>query len=341
MRAVVYTTTGPSSVLEPTERPVPVPGAGEVRVRVVRSGVNPTDWKARKGSTDGTPLDDPQVPNQDGSGVIDAVGPGVSDRRVGQRVWVWDAAWQRTDGTAQELVILPVAHVVDLPDDETYDAGASLGIPALTAHRALTSNESWPSRLTPGALEGATVLVAGGAGAVSHAAIQLAVWAGATVVTTVSGDEKATLASAAGAHHVVNYRTEDVAARVRELAPDGVDTVVEVNASANLSIDVEVVRTGGTIAVYTSESSNPLPVPVRPSMLANIGYQFIMTYTTTPEQKQSAVDDVSAALAAGVLRVGAEHGLPITTFSLEQTAAAHDAVEQATVGKVLIEVTPD
>lgn len=339
MKAVVYTATGPSSVLTLTDRPMTEPGEGEVRVRIVRSGVNPTDWKARKGASPGVAMPAPQVPNQDGSGVVDAVGPGVTDVEIGRRVWVWDAAWQRSDGTAQELVVLPVGQVVALPDDESYETGASLGIPALTAHRALTANENWPARLSPGSLEGAVVLVAGGAGAVSHAAIQLAAWAGATVVTTVSTDEKAELARAAGAHHVVNYRTEDVAARVGEIAPDGVDTVVEVNLAANLGLDIDVSATNGTIAVYTSEPPDPLPVPVRQSMTKNLRYQFVLTYTTSPQQKQHAVADVSAALSAGALRVGVEHGLPVTTFALADTAAAHDAVEQATVGKVLVDVS--
>jgi NADPH2:quinone reductase len=183
MRAVVYSEAGGPDVLRLVERPVPEPGPGEVRVRVRVSGVNPTDWKARRGE-----LAFPEVvPNQDGAGTIDGVGEGVDASRVGERVWVWEAAWQRPDGTAQEYVVLPERQAVRLPDGVSFDAGASLGIPALTAHRCLTLSELGPSRLAPGALAAQTILVAGGAGAVGHAEIQLARWAGARVITTVSG----------------------------------------------------------------------------------------------------------------------------------------------------------
>jgi NADPH2:quinone reductase len=262
----------------------------------------------------------------------------VTGLAPGDRVWVWDAAYQRTDGTAQELAIVPAAQVVPLPASASFDIGATLGIPALTAHRALTAAEAGPERLAPGALAGTTVLVAGGAGAVGHAAIQLAVWAGATVITTVSSDEKAALARSAGAHHVVNYREEDTAARIRELASDGVSTIVEVNATANIDLDVEVIALGGTIAIYTSDANSHLPVPVRPAMQKNARLQFILTYTTSDEQKRNAVDAISAAATDGVLEVGEDVGLPITRFALEDTAAAHRAVEDGAVGKVLIDV---
>jgi len=181
MRAVVYTETGPSSVLHLVDHETPEPGPGEVRVRVVRSGVNPTDWKSRTGSAPGQALPfDEVVPNQDGSGVVDAVGSGVDRLAVGDRVWVMLAAHQRPTGTAQELTVLPQERVVALPEGAGFDLGASLGVPAVTAHRALTTSEDGPDRLSPGALAGTTVLVAGGAGAVGNAAIQLAVWAGAT-----------------------------------------------------------------------------------------------------------------------------------------------------------------
>jgi NADPH2:quinone reductase len=338
--AISYDRTGPASVLRLSERPIPEPGNGEVRVRVVVSGVNPTDWKARLGSGASTRLASPQVPNQDGAGVVDAVGADVTGLDLGQRVWLWDAAFQRSEGTAQEFVVLPSRQVVPLPDGESFDAGASLGIPALTAHRALTAREGGPTRLAPHTLDDVVVLVAGGAGAVSHAAIQLAVWAGGTVITTVSGDRKAELARAAGAQHIINYRSEDTAARIREIAPDGCDLIVEVNATANLSLDLEVAAPNGTIAVYTSESADPLPIPARPSMVKNLRFQFIMTYLTTPEQKQDAVDSVSEALAAGALRVGDEYGLPIIRYPLAEAAAAHQAVADNAVGKVLIDVAP-
>ena len=338
MRAIEYAKTGPADVLTLVDRAQPTPGPGEVVVRIAVSGVNPTDWKARAGSGDGKTLDRPQVPNQDGAGVVERVGDSVTSVTPGDRVWVWDAADKRPDGTAQELALIPASQVVPLPDSVSFDVGASLGIPALTAHQALTAREGGPTELAPRALDGVVVLVAGGAGAVSHAAIQLAVWAGATVLTTVSSDEKRALAEAAGARHVINYKTDDVAARVAEIAPNGVDIVVEVNAIANLELDLTVLAGGGTISMYAATGTENASVPIRVAMGKNARLQFLLTYTTSLAQKQAAVRSVSAAVLAGVLEVGAEHGLPITRFPLERTADAHSAVEDNVVGKVLIDV---
>src|SRR5918911_2071463 len=163
-RAVVYTRNGGPEVLEVVERPVPEPGPGEVRVRIARSGVNPTDWKSRQRNT-GAPVEPPQVPGQDGAGVVDAVGEGVEAALHGLRVWVWEAAYQRPHGTAQEYALVPARQVVLLPDAASDDLGAALGIPFVTAHRCLTVTEGGPDRLGPGALSGRTVLVAGGGGA--------------------------------------------------------------------------------------------------------------------------------------------------------------------------------
>jgi len=336
VKAVTYDRTGPSSVLGLHEVPVLEPADGEVRVRIVVSGVNPTDWKARANTAQA--VDSPRTPNQDGAGVVDAVSPGVAGLAVGDRVWVWDAAFERTQGTAQELAILPANQVVPLPREASFDVGASLGIPALTAHRALTAHDGGPTRLAPGALAGRVVLVTGGAGAVSHAAIQLARWAGATVISTVSGDEKAELARRAGAQHVINYRETDVAAEVLRIAEQGVDTIVDVNAVANVATDLAVIRPGGTVAVYASDSEEPLAIPLGVAMRKNVRFQFVLTYTVTPEQKRDAVSAVSAAVADGALPVGEQYGLPLTRFALADTAAAHDAVEAGTVGKVLIDV---
>lgn len=338
MKAIVYEKTGPSSVLTLQDKALAQPGPAEVRVRLVVSGVNPTDWKSRSGGGSGSRLEAPKVPNQDGAGIIDEIGSGVTELGVGDRVWLRDVAWGSNEGTAQEFVVVPAAKAVALPDAESFDTGASLGIPALTAHRALTSNEHGPARLSPGSLAGRTVLVTGGAGAVGHAAIQLARWAGATVISTVSGDRKAELARLAGARSVINYRTDDVVRAVREAAPDGVDTIVDVNAPANLESGLQVLKPGGTISVYAANPGESLTIPIRESMTKNVRYQFILTYTVTDEQKQLAVAAVTEALQAGALRVGEEHGLPLTRFPLEETAAAHDAVEHGTIGKVLIDV---
>jgi NADPH:quinone reductase len=336
MRAIIYSTTGDSDVLRLEECPVPEPGPGEVRVRVHVSGVNPTDWKQRRAGGSGNPTPLPElVPNHDGAGIVDAVGSGVPTERVGERVWLWEAAWQRAGGTAQEFVALPAQQAVPLPDAATFELGASLGIPALTAHRCLTVSVGGPQRLAPGALAGRVVLVAGGAGAVGNAAIQLARWAGATVVSTVSGPDKAALARAAGADTVVNYRTGDPVAEIRRVAPDGVDIVVEVAPAANAALNAEVLGIGGTVAGYAGAD---LAFQSWPLMRKNVGYQFVLVYTVPAPAKQHAVQDVCAAVAAGAIRVGAEAGLPLHRYPLEQTAQAHDAVEAGAVGKVLIDV---
>lgn len=339
MKAVTYSQTGEPDVLRLTQRSMPEPGPGEVRVRVKVSGVNPTDWKARRGRSPGQPLAYPEiVPNQDGSGVIDAVGSGVSPDRVGERVWLWEAAWQRADGTAQEFLALPERQAVALPDHASFDLGASLGIPALTAHRCLTVSDVGPHRLAPGALAGRVVLVAGGAGAVGNSAIQLAKWAGATVITTVSGPEKARLARAAGADEVVNYRTEDAVAAIGQFAPGGVDIVVEVAPTTNAALNHAVTGTGGTIAVYAIEDHAELAVPLWPLVQKNIGYRFVLVYTVSEAAKREAVEDVCAAVAAGALQAGEAAGLPLHRLPLDQTAAAHAAVEAGAIGKVIIDV---
>ncbi|MFB2598460.1 NADPH:quinone reductase [Herbiconiux sp. P17] len=337
MRAIVYTTNGPSDVLRLEERPIAEPAAGEVRVRVAVSAVNPTDWKNRAGSGPGLDAEE-QSPNQDGAGVVDAVGPGVTSVAPGDRVWLFLAAYQRTSGTAQEYTVVPSSRVVKLPDGVSFDVGASLGVPAMTAHRALTVHDGGPSRLAPGSLSGRTVLVAGGAGAVGHAAIQLAHWAGATVITTVSSAAKAELAAAAGADVIVNYRSDDAAARIRSAAPDGVDLVVEVSPARNAELNAAVLANHGTVAVYATDGGSVMSLDVRTHFALNVRYQFLLLYTVGADALAAAADDITAALADGALPVGAASGLPLTRFPLAETAAAHDAVEQSVVGKVLIDV---
>ncbi|PWJ55709.1 NADPH2:quinone reductase [Quadrisphaera granulorum] len=335
MRAVVYERAGGPEVLQLVEREVPEPGPGEVRVRVAVSGVNPTDWKVRATAA---PAAGWQIPHQDGAGVVDAVGQGVDAALVGRRVWIWEAAFGRPWGTAAELVLVPVAHVVPLPDHTSFQLGASLGIPFLTAHRCLTLGESAPSRIGPGTFEGRTVLVQGGAGAVGNAAVQLASWAGARVLTTVSGPEKAQLAAAAGAHDVIDYRREDVAARVREVAPRGVDVVVEVSG-VNAGLDSAVLAPHGTVALYAGTPGESITIPLRDQMTLNGQWHFVLVYTAPRAAKAAAVEDVEAAVAAGAVRIGREAGLPLTVLPLAETAQAQAAVEGGAVGKVLVDVT--
>lgn len=337
MRAVVYSERGDASVLHLVDRPAREPQAGEVRVAVRVSGVNPTDWKSRSGLTARDTFAE-IVPNQDGAGVVDAVGAGVTGLQVGQRVWIWEAQNGRPEGTAQESVVLPEANAVPLPDAASFDLGAALGIPALTAHRCLTVAETGPSTLVPGALAGRTVLVAGGAGAVGNAAIQLARWAGARVAATVSGPEKERLARAAGAEHVVNYRQDNAAAAIRSWAPDGVDVIVEVAPAVNAALDAAVLAQGGTVAVYANNGGGSVPLEIRPHMALNARYQFVLVYTVPAAAKRQALRDVSTAVAAAAFRVGADAGLPLHHYPLDRTAEAHTAVEQGAVGKVLITV---
>lgn len=338
VRAITYTETGDPEVLTFVERQQAEPGPGEARVRIHRSGVNPTDWKSRRGAEPGTPVDPPQVPNQDGAGVVEAVGPGVEETLLGQRVWLWESAYQRPEGTAQEHAVVRRDHLAVLPDGVSFDLGASLGVPFLTAHRALTVTEGGPLRLGPTALAGRTVLVSGGAGAVGNAAIQLARWAGAVVITTVSSPEKAELAARAGADHVIDYRQQDVVSEVRRIAPDGVDTIVEVAAAANAHIDAAVIGLHGSVAVYADDGGAPLSVPVRPLMVPNARWQFVLVYTAPTQWKARAVEDVGAALLDGAVRVGEQAGLPLHHFALDHTAQAHAAVESGVVGKVLVDV---
>ena len=335
MRAVVYRQTGPSSVLEVVERDLPEPGPGEVRVRLVRAGVNPTDWKFRTGAA---MTFDEVTPGQDGAGVVDAVGDGVEGLEAGQRVWLILAQYERPGGTAAEYTVQPSRLVAPLPDAASFDLGASLGVPAVTAHRALTSIEGGPRRLGPGALDGRVVLVAGGAGAVGNAAIQLARWAGATVVATVSSPEKAALATAAGAHHTVNYREGDTAKQILAIAPDGVDVAVELAPAQNNALDLEVVRNRGTIAIYANNGGDQFTIDVRATFSRNLRYQFLLLYTLGQDLVDAAAEDINAAVEAGAYDVGERAGLPLHHHRLEETAAAHDAVERGTVGKVLLDI---
>lgn len=337
MRAVIHTEPGPASVLHLAEdRPTPEPGPGEVLVRVAFSGVNPTDWKSR--STAPVP-NGGKTPNQDGSGTVEAVGQGVDPVLVGQRVWIWEAAQNRVYGTAAEYSVVPVRQTVLLGAEPSFELGAALAIPFMTAHRCLTVAEHLPDRIDPGTLSGRTILVQGGAGAVGNAAIQLARWADATVIATVSSPAKAQLAAAAGADHVIDYRTQDVEREVRKIVPAGVDTVVEVNVAVNAGVDAAVLGRHGAVTVYGADPDDTMTIPVRAQMTTNARWQFVLVYTEPDRAKEIAVEDVTTAVHAGAVRVGREAGLPLTVFPLAETAAAHQAVQDGAVGKVLIDVT--
>jgi NADPH:quinone reductase len=322
MKAALYEGCGSAADslrVEDVDRPEPEPG--EVRVRIELSGVNPTDWKARSGATP-RPIEGFQIPHHDGAGVIDAVGAGVDPGRVGQRVWTWMAAAGNRWGTAAQWSVLPARQAVPLPAGASAELGACLGVPAMTAHRALFAD---------GPVEGANVLVAGGAGAVGHFAIELAKFYGARVATTVSGPAKAELARKAGADLVVNYREPGAAETLRAFAAQ-MDRIVELALGANLDLDLAVSGPRTHIVDYAAEATDPV-LPVRRCMSANVTLRFVLLYGIPAAAADQAVADISRAVAAGALTE-----LPVTRFALDEIAAAHDAVEAGAVGKVVVEV---
>jgi len=314
MKAAWYDQCGAAAdVLRVGQRGIPEPAAGEVRVRMEASGINPVDVKRRQGGR-GVMGTARIVPHFDGAGVIDAVGEGVSAKRAGERVWIYEAQWQRNSGTAAEAVVLPGRLAVPLPAGTSFEEGACLGIPAMTAHRAVHAS---------GEVHGKVLLITGGAGAVGNYAIQFARMAGAHVIATVSGIEKEAMARAAGAEAVLNYRTEDVAKRVMEITKgEGVDSVVEVEFGGNLGVSVEVLKVGGSINTYASEAVREPAVPFYQLLYKSITVNHILVFQMPEEAKRRAIDDIAAGLVAGTLRhqVG-------EAFALEDIAAAHEAVE--------------
>jgi NADPH2:quinone reductase len=322
MLAAQYETTGATQgEIEVVELPRPAPAAGEVLVRVRFYGVNPTDVRSQAGGSFG-PRYPRVVPGQDGSGEIAAVGEGVAAERIGQRVWLHFCQWQRAQGAAAQWIALPAELAVPLPDSASLELGAGLGIPAMTAHRCLHALARVADR---------QVLVAGGAGAVGHAAIELARFARARVAATVSSPEKERLAAAAGAELLVDYHREDAAEQVRAWAPDGVARVVEVALAENAALDAEVIERSGEIASYGAPRA-PLEVP-RALIVKNASVRFVLVYTMAEQAKRDAVAGIGAALEAGALTE-----LPHTRFPLERIQAAHDAVAEHAVGKVLVEI---
>lgn len=328
MKAAWYERKGEArDVLQVGERPVPQPARGEVRVRVHRSAVNPSDTKSRSGLRGGPAMEFPViVPHQDGAGMIDAVGEGVDGVRIGERVWVYEATLGRCHGTAAQWCVVPSHQAVRLPESAGFDAGACLGIPAMTAHQCVLAN---------GPVTGRTVLVQGGAGAVGWYAVQIARLEGARVIATVSREEQAVKAREAGAHEVIDRRTEDVAARVRALTGGaGVDRIVEVAFGANLAIDLEAIARDGTIAAYASDAVPEPVLPYRALMTKNARIHGVLVYAMSRAAHDEAARWITAALERGTLK----HQF-FRTYALEDIAAAHEATESmSNVGKVLLAV---
>lgn len=329
MKAAFYETVGPAhEVLQLADTPEPQPAPGEVRVRVAWSGVNPSDVKSRAGLRSKA-LPFPRiVPHSDGSGVIDAVGEGVSRARIGERVWLWNAAWGRAHGTACEALCLPQRQAVRLPDAASGEAGACLGIPALTALHAV---------LMDGGVAGKTVLVAGGAGAVGHCAVQLASQLGAArVIATVSSDEKARLAREAGADDTVNYKTEPLVQRVAELTQgQGVDRIIETDMAANAAANLDMLKPGGEVVAYGSGAS-PLAIPFYPLIVKNLQLKFFMVYHLSEADRARATGTLTRLLERGALQHRIAERLP-----LDRIADAHQLVESGrAVGNVVLRVGP-
>lgn len=328
MRAIWYGEKGPASkVLHVGSMADPKPGRGEVLVRVHASGVNPSDTKGRSGWAGAAKMAFPRIiPHQDGAGVIEAVGADVPPHRVGERVWIYEAQWQRPFGTGAELIALPAERAVKLPDAVGFVEGACIGIPVMTAHRCVFAD---------GPVKGRTVLVSGGAGAVGHYAIQLAKWGGATVITTISSDEKAAIARTAKPDHVINYKTEDVATRVRDLTGGaGVDRVVEVAFGANLPLDQAVLKVNGGIATYASDAEMEPKVPFRPFLAKDVTVRFVLVYVMPIQAKEAAIGAITECLEAGRLT----HQV-YREYAMDEVAAAHEAIETGkNVGNVVVRV---
>jgi NADPH2:quinone reductase len=322
MRACFYEDIGAArDVLRLGDMPMPECGPGDVRVKLATSGVNPVDVKMRAGRKQPWPR---IIPHSDGAGTIDQIGDGVDKARIGERVWIWNAQWKRPFGTAAEYIVLPSAQAVKLPDGVSFAEGACLGIPAMTAFHAVELAMR----------SGKTLLVSGGAGAVGHYAIQFAKLRGAAVITTVSSPDKAKIAHEAGADHVIDYKTENVGERVMALTDKrGVDAVVELNITANAKLLPNVLRPKGSVIVYGIAGPEAV-LPAQFCLSNAIGIQFFLVFELDEAERARAVDGIGAALKSGKLI----NRVDPRTFSLADTAAAHEAVEQGAAAKIVVTV---
>jgi NADPH2:quinone reductase len=322
MKAAYYERNGSArDVLKVGDVETPHPGPGEVRVKLAVSGVNPSDVKSRQGST--RKIAYPRViPHSDGAGVIDEVGDGVSKTRVGERVWVWNGQWKRPFGTAAESIVLPATQAVVLPEKVSFDAGACLGIPAMTAAHAVALAD---------VRKGTTVLVSGGAGAVSQYVLQFAKAKGAVCLATISSPEKAKAAQEAGADHTINYRRDNVGDRVMELTGKrGVDVVIDMDLTANAKLLPAVLRPKGTVVVYGTGPEATIPAAF--CLVNSIRLQFFLVYELDATERERAIATIDSALNQGVLL----NRVAEPMYKLEDIAAAHEAVERGSLGNVLM-----
>lgn len=325
MRAAFYTRQGAAhDVLQVGELPTPDPGPGEVRVKLRTSGVNPSDWKIRRGGFGRGMAAPLVVPHSDGAGTIDAVGTGVSDRRS-ERVWIWNGQWKRALGTAAEYIVLPESQAVYLPDHVTFAAGACLGIPAMTALHAIT---------LAGVREGSTVLITGGAGAVAHYAIQIAKIRGARVISTVSSDEKEEHARDAGADAIVNYKTENIGERIQEWTGGaGVDVLIDLDLSGNAEHYPKLLRQNATIVVYGT-SANEATIPSLWLMQNSVQIKFFLVYSVDGADRKVETEVLTNLLERRQLKHRIARELP-----LESIADAHELLEKGQViGNVVLDI---
>ena len=328
MRAIGYSAFGPAaSVLSLHDLPTPSPGPGEVLVEMQLSGVNPSDVKARAGNRPGV-TEPPYpliIPHSDGAGIIAAVGAGVDPARVGRRVWIWNGQWRRAFGTSASHIALPAQQAVDMPDDVTFETGAQLGIPGLTAAHAV---------FAAGPVAGKTVLVQGAAGTVGHLATQLAAWGGAKVIATARG-EGLDRARAAGAAEVVDFTGDDLAQRIAQAAGGPVDHIVEVEFGRNADTDAAVIAENGTISAYGSALDMAPVMPFYPLMFKAVTLHIVLIYLLPEAPRDAAIARLHQAFADGAL------DCPVAqVFDLADTATAHEAVEAGKrAGGVLVRCT--
>jgi len=326
MRAAYYTEQGAAhDVLRLGEQPTPVPGPGEVRVRLRTSGVNPSDWKVRRGGFGRGLLAPLIIPHSDGAGDIDLIGPGVTGRAIGERAWIWNGQWKRAHGTAAEYIVVPGPQAVPLPPNASYADGACLGIPALTAVQAVRL-----ANITPGAV----VLVVGGAGSVAHYAIQFAKLRGAVVLSTVSNEAKAAHAKKGGADAAINYRDEDVGERVKALTGGrGVDAVIELDLNRNAKFYPAIVRPHGRVVVY-GMTAPETTLPALWMMQNSVSLLPFLIYEISDADRAAGLAEVNRLMEAGRLQHTVAQQLP-----LDRIADAHDIVERGeTMGNVVLDI---
>lgn len=328
MKAAWYEELGAArDVLVVDETAVPTVGAGEVLVRVYASGINPSDVKQRSGWGGLKMRSARVIPHNDGAGIIEAVGDGIAEERIGQRVWIYKATFPRAMGTAAEYVVIPSEQAVVLPDNTRFAEGACLGVPAMTAHHCVFKD---------GTVKDQNILVTGGAGAVGNYAIQLAKRGGAQVITTVSSAAKAEVAKAAGANYVINYKTEDVVDAVQNITGKrtAIDRVIEVDFASNLKTNLAILKPNGAIATYASDSEYNPQIPFYSLAYKNLTVHYVLVYVMSDLAHKAAIEDITSCLETGTLQHQvARH------YTLDQIAEAHEMQESGTmIGNLVLDV---